>query len=106
MMKLMEDSGQVAFVLIDGVEWTLSSKEYRTMLYQSLHRWPFHLKRLNPGEHSCARCIHRPIDFMHSTARTNTNTHNGVCRCGMWSRSAPFYDNFICEYGEWPEEIK
>ena len=27
------------------------------------HRMPYKLKKSNPADHSCALCIHRPIDF-------------------------------------------
>lgn len=71
-MRLIEDSGRVALVDIDGREWCLASREYRTMITKRFHFWPYHLKEINPQPQSCARCILRPINFRKSKERTVT----------------------------------
>lgn len=106
-MRLIEDSGKVALVEINGLEWCLSSQEYRTMITKHFHFWPHHLKEINPQEHSCARCHYRPIDFSYDTQRTAPPREQGQtphrCKSWSWSRSAPFYNNFECKVGRWNE---
>lgn len=68
-MKLIEDSGRLARVEIDGTVWYMSSEEYRTMARKPFHFWPYRLKKLNPQPRSCARCLNRPIDFCSSNKR-------------------------------------
>ncbi|HUX55904.1 MAG TPA: hypothetical protein VMV77_02945 [Bacteroidales bacterium] len=73
-MKLIEDTGWIAIVEIDGTAWHMASEEYRAMKNKPFHMWPHNLKRINPQPHSCARCIHKPIDFCHDDRRTNTTS--------------------------------
>lgn len=69
-MKLIEDSGRLALVEIDGTDWHMSSEEYEIMLMRQFHCWPYNLKQINPQPRSCARCLNRPIDFCKSKERT------------------------------------
>lgn len=108
-MNLIEDSGRIAVVEIDGYEWHMSSEEYHIMQRRQFHFWPYDLKRLNPQLHSCARCANRPLDFCHTKERKapppNVDVwnipHDRACHCFSWSRAAPFYDVSDCERGRW-----
>ena len=99
-MILIEDTGRIARVNIDGTEWYMSSEEYHIMKRRSFHFWPYNLKRLNPEPHSCARCLNRPIDFCTSDKRMIMHSLQ-KCPIWSWSQAAPFYDNSDCEAGEW-----
>ena len=104
-MNLIEDSGKVAHVEINGREWCISSQEYRIMTTKSFHFWPYNLKEINPQEHSCASCHYRPIDFSYDSQRTAPDREPGQpphrCKTGAWSRAAPFYNNLVCKGGRW-----
>ena len=104
MMELLEDSGQLCIVCIEGVQWHMTTGEYLAMRRLPFHFWPHHLKRINPAPHSCARCINRPFDFQDTNRRTCTPVP--PCPNWGWTKSAPYYENIFCEFGEWPEEKK
>ena len=46
-LTLLEDSGRLALVEIDGTVWYLSSEEYWAMVRKPFHFWPHNLKRIN-----------------------------------------------------------
>lgn len=108
-MKLIEDSGKIALVEIDGTTWHMGSEEYRVMKDKPFHFWPYNLKRLNPQPRSCARCWNRPLDFSHTKERRapppNLNEWNvpimRSCPGGSWSKASPFYNNLGCVRGRW-----
>ena len=71
-MKLLELTPRLAVVELNGNEMYFTYEEYRIMRTQKFSAWPYHLKLINPQEHSCARCKNRPFDFCHSNRRQQT----------------------------------
>ena len=66
---LIEDNGRTVRARIDGIIWHLGKEEFLKMINWKFSSWPSELKQINPADHSCARCINRPIDFCHTDKR-------------------------------------
>ena len=99
-MKLIENTGHIAIVEIDGTKWHMGSEEYYIMNNWTFHMWPHNLKRINPMPHSCARCIHRPFQFQ-DTKKRMCIPPKAPCRQWGWTKAMPYYDNPDCPEGEW-----
>ena len=102
-MKLIENTGWVALVEIDGVEWSVTTEEYKIMCNRRFYYWPYELKTINPMPHSCQRCKNRPVDFRLSNKRTFLPPL-APCRSWGWTKTAPFFDNPDCDQGKWDDD--
>ena len=100
-VQLVGGYGTLVAVQIYGVRWGMSYGEYYKMCHIPFHYWPHNLKKICPSPHSCARCIHRPFNFQDTKKRTCDPVP--PCPNWGWSNAAPYYENKLCEAGEWSE---